>query len=71
MSIEVPVAVEEELRGLAAKQGREMGKLVEEALLQYLEAAAITDVDAAAVAEAQSKLLDELPDVPVWKARDE
>ncbi len=40
----------------------------EEAVRQYLEAAAITDVDASEVAEAQAALLAELPHVTAWKA---
>ena len=41
--------------------------LVEEAVRQYLEAAAITDVDAGEVAETQDALLVELPDISDWK----
>jgi hypothetical protein len=37
-------------------------------LLQYLEATAITDLDASDVAEAQAALLGELPHMPDWKA---
>ena len=69
MRVEVPIGVEEQLRDLAARQGRQLETLVEEALRQYLEAAAITDVDASHVAEAQSEMLKELPDIPAWKAR--
>jgi predicted transcriptional regulator len=71
MMIELPTTVEEQLRHLAARQGREMRTLVEEAVRQYLESAAITDLDAGHVAEAQSALLGELPDVGRWKATDE
>ena len=70
MTIELPSTVEEQLRDLAARQGREMRTLVEEAIRQYLESAAITDLDASEVAEAQSALLGELPDVGHWKATD-
>jgi predicted transcriptional regulator len=67
MSIELPVGVEEQLRTLAARQGRAVGVLVEEAVRQYLEAAAITDVDAGEVAETQDALLAELSDISDWK----
>lgn len=69
MSIDLPGSVEEQLRSLAAKQGRELRTLVEEAIRQYLESAAITDLDASQVAEAQAALLGELPNIPEWKAR--
>ncbi len=70
MSIELPSSVEEQLRNLAAKQGREVRTLVEEAVRQYLEAVAITDLDATQVAETQAALLGELPHVSDWKADD-
>jgi predicted DNA-binding protein len=63
MSIELPSSVEEQLRNLAAKQGRDVRTLVEEAVQQYLESAAITDLAPTQVAEAQAALLGELPDV--------
>jgi len=62
--------VEEQLRNLAAKQGRDVRTLVEEAVRQYLESAAITDLDSTQVAETQTKLLGELPHVSDWKADD-
>jgi predicted transcriptional regulator len=70
VSIELPGNVEEQLRNLAAKQGRDVRALVEEAIRQYLDWAAISDVDAAQVAEAQIALFDELPPVSDWKADD-
>ncbi len=63
MSMELPVGVEEQLRTLAARQGRDVGVLVEEAVRQYLEAAATTDIDGDEVAETQDALLVELPDI--------
>ena len=68
VSIELSSSIEEQLRNLAARQGRDVSALVEDAVRQYLEAAAITDVEPSEVAEAQAALLRELPDVPVWKA---
>ena len=70
MSIDLPVSVEDQLRNLAAKQGRDVRTLVEEAVRQYLESAAITDLDAIQVAETQTALLGELPHVSAWKADD-
>ena len=63
MSIELPGSIEEQLRKLAAKQGRDVRTLVEEAVRQYLESAAITDLDATQVAETQAALLGELPHI--------
>jgi len=63
MTVELSRKVEEQLRGLAASQGREVDALVEEALLEYLEAAAITDLDEAEVAETQVALVGELSEV--------
>ena len=70
MSIELPGSVEEQLRALATRQGRDVRALVEEAIRQYLEAAAITDLDPTDVAEAQGALLGELPHIADWKAGD-
>ena len=70
MTIELPEIVEEQLRHLAAKQGRDVRALVEDALRQYVEFAAITDLEAAQVAEAQAELLGELPKISDWKADD-
>ena len=67
MSIELSVGVEEQLRTLAARQGRDVGVLIEEAVRQYLESAAITDVDGGEVAETQNALLAELPNISDWK----
>ena len=67
MSIELPATVEKELRDLAVMQRREVGDLATEAVRLYLEAAAsITDLDEAAVAETQAKLVRELRGIPEW-----
>jgi predicted DNA-binding protein len=63
-------SVEEQLRNLAAKQGRNVRTLVEEAVRHYLESAAITDLELTQVAEAQAVMLGELRDVSDWKADD-
>lgn len=67
MTIELSGNVEKQLRNLAASQGREIGDIVEEAVLEYLEAAAITDVQADEIGESQMTMLGELRGVPGWK----
>jgi predicted transcriptional regulator len=66
MTIELRGSVEEQLRDLAGKQGREVSVLVEEAVQGYLDAAAITDLDDSAVAETQVALLGELRGITGW-----
>jgi len=60
MTIDLPSTVEEQLRDLAMKQGRELGVIVEEAIRTYVEATAITDLDPPDVAETQMALIGEL-----------
>lgn len=67
MSIELSPSMEEELRDLAAKRGREVRVLAEEAIRTYLEAAAVTDLDPEQVAEAQLALIGELGALPAWE----
>jgi hypothetical protein len=45
-----------------------MAELIEEAVRLYLEAVAITDLEPHQVADAQTKLLSELPAIPSWEA---
>lgn len=70
MTVELTGSVEAQLRDLASKQGRNVGVLVEEAVREYLEAAAITDLDPAEVAETQVALMDELGGISEWKDGD-
>jgi len=70
MTIELHGSIEEQLRDLAAKQGRDVPAVVEEAVQQYVESSAITDLDAADVGAAQSTLLKEFAAVRDWKADD-
>lgn len=70
MTIDIGLAYEDQLRSLAAKQGREIGALIVEAVREYLEAAAITDVTDEEVAESQLALLTELGPFPAWKGGD-
>jgi len=67
MTIELPASVEKELHDLAVTQSRDIGELVAEAVRQYLEATAITDLDADEVAEAQVTLVGELRGIHEWK----
>jgi predicted transcriptional regulator len=70
MTIDLPSVVEEQLRDLAKKQNRDIAELIEDAIRQYLEAAAITDLDPNQVAETQAKLLGELPPISKWEVDD-
>jgi predicted transcriptional regulator len=70
MTIDLPSVVEKQLRDLAKRQNRDIAELIEDAVRQYLEAAAITDVDPNQVAETQAQLLSELPPVSKWEADD-
>lgn len=67
MTIELPSGLEAELQDLAMKEGRNIGTIVEEAVRQYLEAMAITDLNSGEIAEAQVELARELPDISAWK----
>jgi len=68
MSIDLPTSVEEQLRRLATKQGRDVSALVHEALRHYIDRLAITDVDVSEIAETQAALVAELPPMAAWKA---
>lgn len=67
MTIELPASVEQELRNFAVTENRDLREVVEDAVRQYLEAAAITDLEPGDVAAAQVKLAGELRDLPAWK----
>jgi predicted transcriptional regulator len=66
MTIEFPRGLEAELRSVAEKQGRDVVAVVEDAVQQYLEGAAITDLDPAEVAAAQLSVVAELSDASDW-----
>jgi predicted transcriptional regulator len=70
VTIELPGNIEEQLRNLAAKQGRDVRAVVEEAVRQYLESLAISDLDTTQVAETQTALIGELRGISKWKADD-
>jgi hypothetical protein len=62
MTVELPASVEKELRTLAVTQSRDIGEILEEAVLLCIDASAITDLNAAEVAEAQVTLVSVPPD---------
>lgn len=63
MTVELPAGAEKELEQLAVVQHRDISELVEEAIRQYLEAAAINDLDSFAIGETQIKLAGELREI--------
>lgn len=67
MTIDLPADLAESLLDLAARQGRDVSVLVEEVVRDYVEAAQITDLTSAEVAEAQLALLGDLKGIPDWK----
>ena len=71
MTIDLSTPLEEELRRVAGLWGKDVEVLVEEAVRQYLDAAAITDVSSDDVAATQASLLGELGRIPAWFDREE
>lgn len=71
MTIELPSSLEAQLQDLAQKEGRNIGILVEEAVRQYLEAMAITDLGPDDIAEVQVALASELPSISACSVRGE
>jgi hypothetical protein len=71
MTIDLSTPLEEELRRVAGLWGKNVEVLVEEAVRQYLDAAAITDVSSDDVAATQASLLSELGRIPAWSDREE
>lgn len=61
MTVELSAQVQKELHDLAETQQRNVDEIVEEALRQYLQAAAITDLTSEEIAEAQVKLISDEP----------
>jgi hypothetical protein len=64
--IELPQAIETELRTVAEKQGRDILAVIEDAVQQYLDGASITDLDPTDVANAQISVLGELSVPSDW-----
>jgi hypothetical protein len=63
MVIQVGDQIEQELRRLAGHQGLALADVVEAALRSYIEAEAITDIEATDIAATQLALLSELPEI--------
>lgn len=66
MTIDVSEQLEERLRRLAEQQGKALKTIIEEAIRQYLDAAAITDLQPADIAATQEKLARELTSLAPW-----
>jgi hypothetical protein len=60
MTVHLPASIAKELLDLALQQRRGVDQIVEEAVVQYLEAASITDVSGSEVAETQAALVGEM-----------
>ncbi len=67
MTIDLPADIEESMRDLAARQGRDVLVLVEEVVRDYVEAAQITGLTGAEVGETQLELIGELKGILEWK----
>ncbi len=70
MTIDLPSVIEDQLRDLAKRQNRDIAELIQDAVRQYIETAAITDLEPNQVAETQAKLLSELPPISKWEVDD-
>lgn len=66
MTIDLSTPIEAELRRLAGLSGMNVETLVVEAVRQYLDAAALTDLSVGDVAATQVSLLGELERTPPW-----
>jgi predicted transcriptional regulator len=67
MTVPVSGQLESRLRDLARRAGVGVDAIVEEALRQYLDAAAITDVTDSEIADTQEKLAGELNAEVPWE----
>lgn len=66
MTIDLSSQLESELHILAGQSGKNVEALVQEAIRQYLDAAAITDLQAEDVGTAQEALLGEMGRCEEW-----
>lgn len=71
MAIQLSSTVEQRLRRLAESRGQQFDVIVEKAILHYLDALAITDINAQDVGQAQMRLADELGDLADERFPDE
>ena len=68
MTIDISNSIEQQLRGIAQREGRDVGAVLEEAIRLYVEAASITDLDPDDVAETQVALAGDLSGIPSWES---
>jgi predicted transcriptional regulator len=66
MTVHLSDCLEDELRRLASLRGQGVDAIVEEAVRQYLDAMAVTDVTDADLAATQIKLVEEMPEQERW-----
>lgn len=66
MTIELPREIETELLAVAEKQGRAVRAVIEDAVQQYLDGTAITDLESADVAAVQISVLGDLSYPADW-----
>ncbi len=66
MTIHLSDQLVSRLSELAHQEGRDLERLVEDAVRRYLEDAAITDVTPEEIAETQDKLVPELINFEPW-----
>jgi predicted transcriptional regulator len=66
MTVHLSECLEDELRRLATLRGQGIDAIVEEAVRQYLDAVAITDVTDTDLAATQTRLMDEMPRQEGW-----
>lgn len=67
MTINLADSLEQQVRSLAAAQGRDIQAVIEEAVRDYLVSAAITDVEPDDLAQSQLAMLPELANTPEWQ----
>ncbi|NLX14663.1 MAG: hypothetical protein GXY44_13560 [Phycisphaerales bacterium] len=66
MVIQISPCLENELRRVASQRAQALDDIVAEAVRQYLDAAAITEVTPEDITATQEALLGELDDQPEW-----
>ncbi len=71
MTIDLPTKLADALKRLADVQGRDVDEVVEEAVREYLESVAITDIEPSDVAATQLRLASELRQQAPWTERGE
>lgn len=69
MVVHLPKTLEEWLKRYAEHSGQDVSSVLEDAVRQYLEASAATDVSAEDIAETQAKLAPELG-IETWDDRE-